>query len=96
MSPAAVGSVREITDRRKSAMSPSRTGGAFEYNTHDTDQLKSCATRPKYSSSEGSNSTSEPLKRALAPRATAVRSVICFPLRREHEHEHEQAIFVIR
>jgi hypothetical protein len=50
----------------------------------------------KYNSSEGSNSTSEPLKRALAPRATAVRSVICFPLRREHEHEHEQAIFVIR
>ena len=41
----------------------------------------------KYNSSEGSNSTSEPLKRALAPRATAVRPVICFPLWREHEHE---------
>ena len=51
MSPAAVGSVREITDRRKSAMSPSRTGGAFEYNTHactnDTDHVEICATTYK-------------------------------------------------
>ena len=58
---------------------------AYITRTHQlTNHVDMCY---KYNSSEGSNSTSEPLKRALAPRATAVRPVICFPLRREHEHE---------
>ena len=61
------------------------TSSRTSYNTY-TSELTNHVLQVQQDS-EGSNSTSEPLKRALAPRATAVRPVICFPLRREHEHE---------